>query len=215
MSLKKNTCCVQRTNMYFQAVNYLAHLYLSGNDTEVILGNFMADHLKGSERHQQRAEGIQKGIALHRHIDHYTDSHPIVAQSKGRVREAFGKYAPVIVDVFYDHFLAARWETYHPEPLDQFTQNAYHLLQKHAHHLPAGAQHMLPYMVKHDWLNGYAVIPGLQRVMEGMSRRSSFASGMENAPAFLEAHYHAFGNEFALFFPELRQSTEAFLAKMA
>lgn len=195
-------------------MNYLAHLYLSGNDTELLLGNFMADHLKGPERHQPQPDGIRKGIALHRHIDWYTDSHEVVAQSKARVRAKFGKYAPVIVDVFYDHFLAARWEAYHHESLTVFTKKSYHLLQTHEHRLPQGARHMLPYMIKYDWLNGYAVIPGLQRVMDGMSRRSSFASGMEKAPAFLEAHYEAFGAEFERFFPELQQSVEHFVNQM-
>lgn len=195
-------------------MNYLAHLYLSGTDTELLLGNFMADHLKGPERHQPQPLGIQKGIALHRHIDYFTDNHAVVAESKARVREQFGKYAPVIVDVFYDHFLAARWEVYHHESLAVFTQKSYQLLQTHEHRLPQGARHMLPYMIKYDWLNGYAVIPGLQRVMEGMSRRSRFASGMEKAPAFLEAHYEAFGVEFERFFPELQQSVRQFMDQM-
>ena len=194
-------------------MNYLAHLYLSGNDTELLLGNFMADHLKGPERHLPQPLGIQKGIALHRHIDHFTDSHDVVAQSKARVREQFGKYAPVIVDVFYDHFLAARWSEYHHQSLVQFTQNTYQLLQDHQHRLPEGARHMLPYMIRHDWLNGYALMPGLQRVMEGMSRRSRFASGMEKAPAFLEQHYDWFGDEFESFFPSLQQSVHQFLEK--
>lgn len=172
----------------------------------------MADHLKGAERHLPQPEGIRKGIALHRHIDQFTDNHAVVAQSKVRVREQFGKYAPVIVDVFYDHFLAARWESYHHESLATFSQNAYRLLQAHEHRLPQGARHMLPYMVRYDWLNGYAVLPGLQRVMEGMSRRSRFASGMEKAPDFLQEHYEAFGTEFELFFPQLVQSTEHFLS---
>lgn len=194
-------------------MNYLAHLYLSGSDTELILGNFMADHLKGAERHQVRSEKIQKGILLHRHIDSFTDNHPIVAESKARVRTQFGKYAPVIVDVFYDHFLAARWEKFHHESLHDFSSKAYALLQSQQHHLPTGAQYMLPYMIKHDWLNGYAVLSGVQRVMEGMNRRSNFISHMDKAPAFLMAHYEEFGAEFELFFPELRSSCADFLCQ--
>ncbi len=208
---KKNTFVVPITKPYLDYVNYLAHLYLSGDDTELLLGNFMADHLKGPERHQPQPVGIRKGIALHRHIDHFTDNHAVVAQSKARVREQFGKYAPVIVDVFYDHFLAARWQNYHHEPLALFSQNTYQLLQAHVHLLPQGARHMLPYMVRYDWLNGYAGIPGLQRVMEGMSRRARFASGMEKAPAYLQAHYEAFGEEFENFFPALQQHVQLFL----
>lgn len=194
-------------------MNYLAHLYLSGDDTALLLGNFMADHLKGPERHQLQPPGVQKGIALHRHIDHFTDTHPVVEQSKARVRSQFGKYAPVIVDVFYDHFLATDWQKYHPEPLPKFTHKTYALLQAHEQQLPQGARHMLPYMIRHDWLNGYALMPGLQRVMEGMSRRSRFDSGMEKAPAFLQLHYQAFGEEFNAFFPALQQSVQKFLSE--
>lgn len=192
-------------------MNYLAHLYLSGSDTEVMLGNFMADHLKGPERHHPRPEGVKKGIMLHRQIDEFTDSHPTVAQSKARVRTRFGKFAPVIVDVFYDHFLAARWENYHQESLYDFTSRAYALLQSNRQLLPQRAQHMLPYMIKHDWLNGYAAIEGIQSVMEGMNRRASFASDMDKAPAFLQEHYEAFGLEFELFFPALQVSARQFL----
>lgn len=196
-------------------MNYLAHLYLSGSDTEVMLGNFMADHLKGLERHQPRSEGIQKGILLHRHIDQFTDSHPIVAQSKTRVRTRFGKFAPVIVDVFYDHFLAAHWQNYHHQTLFDFTTWAYALLQMNVNQLPTSAQHMLPYMVKHDWLNGYAMLEGIQRVMEGMNRRARFVSDMDQAPSFLLEHYEAFGYEFELFFPDLQASVELFLKEYA
>lgn len=175
----------------------------------------MADHLKGAERHLHQPPGIRTGIALHRHIDTFTDQHPTVAQSKMRVRSAFGKYAPVIVDVFYDHFLASQWEVYHPQPLATFTQYAYAVLQAHEQRLPQGARHMLPFMVQHDWLNGYAILPGLQRVMEGMSRRSRFDSGMEKAPAFLLEHYDAFGREFALFFPELQESAAQYLKQLS
>ena len=85
-------------------MNYLAHLYLSGNNADLLLGNFIADHLKGADRKRIYPEAIKRGIALHRRIDTFTDAHPVVAESKVRVREQFGKYAPVIVDVFYDHF---------------------------------------------------------------------------------------------------------------
>lgn len=194
-------------------MNYLAHLYLSGNDPELLLGNFIADHLKGADRKRLYPEAVQRGIALHRSIDAFTDAHEIVAQSKQRVRNEFGKYAPVIVDVFYDHFLAANWQQYHPLPLAQYAQNTYAYLQERFADLPAGAQYMLPFMQQHDWLTGYAQLAGIERVMGGMSRRSKFDSRMHEAPALLQSAYPAFEQEFLAFFPELEGHVAGFLAQ--
>lgn len=193
-------------------MNYLAHLYLSGNDADLLLGNFIADHLKGADRKRLYPDSIQAGIALHRSIDTFTDAHPVVTESKQRVRVDFGKYAPVIVDVFYDHFLAANWGQYHPLPLTIYAQQTYALLQNRFDELPAGAQHMLPYMREHDWLSGYAHMGGIQRVMGGMSRRSKFESRMHEAPALLEQAYTAFEAEFNRFFPDLEAHVAAFKA---
>ena len=108
-------------------MNFLAHLYLSGNNKEVILGNFIADAVKGKELNRYK-EQVQVGIRLHRAIDTYTDKHPVVEKSKERLRGKYHKYAGVIVDMFYDHFLAANWNEYSNEPLNKFTSNAYRIL---------------------------------------------------------------------------------------
>src|SRR5688572_7860936 len=105
-------------------MNYLAHLYLSGNDQQRMIGNFIADHVKGKAIHDF-PEGIRDGIFLHRQIDQFTDSHPVVTESKIRLRGTFHKYAPVIVDVFYDHFLARDWTQYHHQSLEVFAEECY------------------------------------------------------------------------------------------
>ena len=191
-------------------MNYLAHLYLSGNNADLLLGNFIADHLKGEDRKRHYPQSIKQGIQLHRSIDTYTDAHTVVAESKNRVRAQFGKYAPVIVDVFYDHFLAANWQQYHEKPLQEYAQQTYSLLQNRFDELPAGAQYMLPHMRQHDWLSGYAHIAGIERVMSGMSRRSRFESRMHEAPALLESAYPAFEAEFNRFFPDLQAHVALF-----
>jgi len=193
-------------------MNYLAHLYLSGHTSDLMLGNFIADHLKGADRKRLYSQNVQAGIALHRSIDTFTDAHPVVTESKVRVRQQFGKYAPVIVDVFYDHFLAANWPNYHPLPLATYAANTYAYLQSRFEELPAGAQHMLPYMTQHDWLTGYAQLDGIQRVMGGMSRRSKFDSRMHEAPALLASAYADFEAEFNRFFPDLEAHVAAFRA---
>jgi acyl carrier protein phosphodiesterase len=90
-------------------MNFLAHLHLSGNNPNIMLGNFMGDFVKGKSYRQQYEPEIIKGIELHRSIDEFTDSHPVVTESKNRLRPTYRHYSGVIVDVFYDHFLAANW----------------------------------------------------------------------------------------------------------
>jgi len=192
-------------------VNYLAHLYLSGDDTALRLGNFIADHLKNRPVSYYPAD-IQRGIRLHHAIDAFTDSHGVVGQSKARLQPEFRKYAPVIVDVFYDHFLAKRWTDFHPVPLAEFSRSIYAEMNRQFELLPERAQGMLPFMEKYDWLTNYGQLEGIRRVMNGMSRRARFESGMERAPAALEAHMDAFGQEFDLFFPELQAYVADYLS---
>ena len=92
-------------------MNFLAHLFLSGEPGELMVGNFIADSVKGNAMNDF-SEGIQKGIILHRAIDTFTDSHNEMQKSKERLRPRYKKYAPVITDIFYDHFLAVNWQDY-------------------------------------------------------------------------------------------------------
>lgn len=184
-------------------MNYLAHLYLSGNDEQRMIGNFIADHVKGKAIHNF-PEGVKEGIFLHRRIDEFTDSHPVVAESKLRLRSTFHKYAPVIVDVFYDHFLARDWLTYHHQALPQFAAETYELLQRHDNLLPDRTRYMLGYMSSQNWLLHYSTVEGIHKALSGMARRTSFSSGMENAAEHLSLHYDEFGSEFNRFFADLR-----------
>lgn len=189
-------------------MNYLAHLYLSFNDPGIMIGNFIADHVKG--RTVNLYEGnIRKGIDLHRAIDQFTDSHPVTRMSKERLRPEFRKYAPVIVDIYYDHFLARDWSSYHHEPLPDFADKCYSLMKAHSAILPERTVYMLGFMESQNWLLKYAELEGLQRALTGLSRRTTFESNMQLAAAFLEKHYNDFEHEFERFFPELRLYVEA------
>lgn len=183
-------------------MNFLAHIYLSGDDEDILLGNFIADMVKGRQIDNFH-QGIVDGIMLHRKIDTFTDTHPIVDQSKMRLRNKYRLYAGVVVDMYYDHFLAKNWNDYSQYSLTRFVKEAYHVLLKNYFLLPVRAKNMLPYMVSSNWLLGYATLDNLQRFFEGMARRTPFKSGMENAVEDLKLHYEAFENEFRTFFPEL------------
>jgi acyl carrier protein phosphodiesterase len=185
-------------------MNFLSHLFLSGNAEHLIIGNFIADSVKGNAFNNYPAE-IQKGILLHRKIDTFTDTHHIVELSKQRLREKYKKYASVIVDVYYDHYLAANWADYSQENLGQYTQKIYSLIEQNNHHLPQKSVLFNNYMVKYDILVAYSRLQGIERVLKGMAYRTTFVSNMEYAINDLKEHYHLFENEFKLFFPELQK----------
>jgi acyl carrier protein phosphodiesterase len=184
-------------------MNYLAHLYLSGNNHEIMIGNFIADHVKGKQI-ELFDEEIVKGIKLHRLIDEFTDTHKVVEQSKIRLRSEFGKYSPVIVDVFYDHYLAIKWEQYHHEDLSLYADNFYTLLNNNHHRLPIRTQQMIQYMIPQNWLVNYQSIAGIDKTLTGMSKRTKFESKMDVAAIYLDRYYSEFENEFNEYFEELR-----------
>jgi acyl carrier protein phosphodiesterase len=183
-------------------MNCLAHLYLSGNDPDLKIGNFMADHIKGKAMNNYPAN-IRNGILLHRKIDFFTDHHPVVQQSKISLRPKFHKYAPVITDIFYDHFLAKNWDHYSTQPLKEYADEFYSLAAQYTGILPLRTQNMLRYMTAHNWLVSYASLDGIHKVLTGMSKRTAFDSGMEKAAQALRERYVEFESEFTVFFDEL------------
>ena len=183
-------------------MNFLAHIYLSGEMGDLMVGNFIGDFVKGKKFHDYSHQMV-KGIKLHREIDWYTDHHKIVDKSKDRLWKKYRHYAGVIIDMFYDHFLARDWYVYSSETLEEFTQKAYAVLMKKKNLLPENARYILYYMVKHDWLLAYQHIDGIERALLGMSRRTKFQSHMEKATQDLRADYQLFGEEFHEFFPEI------------
>ena len=185
-------------------MNFLSHLYLAGDSEGLIIGNYIADSVKGNALLDYTSE-IQKGIILHRKIDTFTDSHPIVEQSKQRLREKYKKYASVIVDIYYDHYLAINWNTYSDVSLRKFTQNMYKVILNNQAVLPTKSVHFTKYMLQHDILFAYSKLEGIEKVLSGMASRTSFQSNMEHAFHDLKEHYKLFDNEFNLFFPELKQ----------
>jgi acyl carrier protein phosphodiesterase len=192
-------------------MNFLAHLYLSGEDPEIMVGNFIGDFVRGRNVYDQFNYNIALGIELHRQIDEFTDSHPVVLESKKRLRAKYRHYAPVIVDVFYDHFLAMHWPSLHPHPLPDFATYAYAQLEKHEAILPERVLQMMPYMIQGNWLVNYAKTEGIHRALSGMSRRTPYESKMDEAVHDLEKYYEEFDKEFLLFFPELKQMSEVFI----
>lgn len=194
-------------------MNYLAHIYLSGDNDLVTIGNFIADGIKGKS-YKKHQKDIQIGILLHRHIDTYTDAHKTVRLSTKRLHKKYGHYSGIIVDILYDHFLAKNWSKYSDAPLDDYINTFYDSLEEYYEFLPLRIQKMIPFMIADNWLLSYASIDGISRVLDGMNRRTKNQSNMNEAVAELEEFYTEFEREFVSFFDELIWSSKEKLAEL-
>ena len=189
-------------------MNYLAHIYLSGDSEEIKVGNFIGDFVKGKQ-HQQYQEQVAFGIMLHRRIDSFTDQHSTVREFIQLLRPGYGKYAGVVADVFFDHFLAFNWTDYSVDSLHQFTKNAHAIFLSNFGLLPLPVKQFLPFLIYHKRLESYAKRETLFTVLEIMSRRTSLPANSEWAMQTLNQKYDQFEALFRSFFPELIDYVES------
>ena len=145
---------------------------------------------------------------MHRFIDEYMDNHTEVKKAKQRLYPHYGKYAAVIIDMYYDHILARNWSDFSPLKLNTFTTAAYKMLHSRRPIMPKRSLPTLDHMSANDWLSGYAQIHGMQKAFNGLSRRAKFDSKMEKATLQLEEDYEQLREEFHRYLPELMQELQ-------
>lgn len=184
-------------------MNFLAHLYLSGNNQELMLGNFIGDYVKGKQ-YEKYPPTVQKGILLHRKIDGFADSHPIVKTSANRFKESYGRYSSVVIDVVYDHYLAQLWNNYSDIPLHQFVSNTHQYFIKNYFKLPNRVKGFLPFLIKTRRLENYKNLEDIEQSLAIMARNTSLPDKSKEAIEVMELHYAALQTEFITFFDEIR-----------
>jgi len=190
-----------KLNSFF--INFLAHAYLSFNDPEILVGNMISDFVKGKKQFDF-PPGIQKGIALHRAIDTFTDAHETTRKAKEFFRPHYRLYAGAFVDVIFDHFLAAD-ETEFIEPsLHDFSLQVYSSLDKHEQWLPERFALMFPYMKEHNWLYNYRTRRGAGKSLGGVVRRAAYLTESETAFRLFEEHYQLLQLCYRHFWEELK-----------
>ena len=172
----------------------------------------MADSIKGSKHNSYPSE-IQKGILLHRQIDTATDAHPAFRQSTKRLHKNYGHYSGIIVDIFYDHFLAKNWSRFSNVPLNDYVQSFYKLLREKNEILPENIQKMTPIMIEGNWLLIYSELEGIDRVLGGMNRRTKNKSRMDKAGQELREFYSLFEADFELVMKDLQKLSFDFLSR--
>lgn len=189
-------------------MNYLAHLFLSGTEEGLMMGNFLADMLKKKET-DVLPEHFQKGIQLHRTIDHFTDNHVMVKKGVQRLYGNHRRYGAVLIDVFYDYILSQNWTLYSDIPLDEFANEVYSVLLNNTDNVPARTKNIIEGMVENDWLVKYSHLDGIQKTINRIKKRASHPEYFEKALTSLDKDYDLLKNEFHSFFPEII----AFLSK--
>jgi acyl carrier protein phosphodiesterase len=209
-------------------MNHLAHFFLSGDNEDLAIGNFVADFISNREL-PQFTEGVKRGIMLHREIDAFTDAHPVVKQSTKRLHPFHHKYSPVIVDIYYDFLLAKNWKKYaigDPFPtksgfrtstvwnadLRNFVDQIYNLLTTRHLELPLKLRNRLSRMIADDWLMRYSTYEGLHRAFLMIEKHAAFPGNFGNAATHLEMYLEAFDAEFNAFFPDLQKHVKQVMA---
>lgn len=188
-------------------MNWLAHVFLSEPDVEFRLGNLLADIVKGPARIGM-SPGFLRGAERHKAIDAFTDSHPIVRRSRARIGSEQRRFSAVLVDVFYDHFIALHWDQYSCVSLDAFTAGFYADVRTSSVALPEPAQAVIDRIIRHDLLGGYRQVEGVERSLRRLSMRLAarwhreFA--LEKGVSDLLLQHAEFARDFDGFFPELQ-----------
>ena len=184
-------------------MNFLAHLLLSQeDDAETRLGNMLADFVKGPAR-KRLSPAMRKGIELHQLIDGFTDTHPVFFRSKDRISEPNRRFAAVLIDLFYDHFLSLLWDDYCDTPRDKMIGDFYAELPPVLEKLPSRAAFALRLMTKQDWLSSYDRIEGIELALARMSRRLDRPGLLEPCARELVDNHAALEADFTTYFPDL------------
>lgn len=187
-------------------MNWLAHLLLSEPNVESRLGNLLADIVKGTARQELNLH-LQRGIACHQVIDRFTDNHIVVQRSKERINSSYRRFAGVLVDIFYDHFLAKNWSQYSHVSLDEFTAEIYQSFRAYQGQIPPIVREIITRVAAEDWLGSYRTVSGVEitllRISRRLSRRRNRHFSLTPAINELITHYDALEYDFQEFFPQL------------
>ncbi|WP_107669617.1 ACP phosphodiesterase [Cyanothece sp. BG0011] len=191
-------------------MNYLAHLLLAENTPDSRIGNLLGDFVKGriDQENSPYSPGIIKGIRTHFKVDAFTDTHEVFKQSKKRIYSSQGRFSGVLIDVFYDHFLAKNWDLFSSEKLETFADNIYIILQKNYYLLPEKLQLILPRIILENWLVSYQKTEGIQQTCQRLGRRIKRPNHFAIAHHDLQQNYPELERDFFSFFPQLVKYVE-------
>ena len=196
-------------------MNFLAHLFLSGEKDGVIMGDFVGDFVKGRLTDEKTANWNPEyvvGLKLHRFIDMFTDSHPVVREAKAKNAETYGRISGIILDIYFDYFLARYFDEFSTESLWVYSHRLYSVIEKNGYLIPEAMVPMARGMIRQDWLNSYESLEGIDLTFERMSRRAAFMVLIKDAGQELRKNEEFYFDKFRIFFPELQQQAAQFVS---
>ncbi len=190
-------------------MNFLFHMLLSGNDEQLLVGNFMGDFVKGhlQERFSPR---ICQGVALHRRIDSYAGNHPLFRQSRQRISPDYGLYRGVMVDMFYDYYLFNDWSIWCQEPLSDYLARSRTVIEKHRDCLPEEMHRLVP-IIFEELLPSYGTVEGIGSALSRLSRRVTRSNPLNGSEAELLCHHEGLQSDFREFIPEIFHFTSGII----
>ncbi len=198
-------------------MNYLAHLHLASLADSSLVGNLMADFVRG-DPDRQFPGAVAAGIRMHRRIDVLTDAHPQVKAAKGLFSGDYRRVAPIALDVVWDHFLARHWSRFEPNlPLRQFILGAESIIAPALPGTPHEFQSLNGFLWRERWLERYVELGFLERVLAGMASRRPRLIALSGIFIEIEQHYSALEEGFGRLYPDLMRIavTGAYLAPVA
>lgn len=191
-------------------MNFLAHFHLSGENETIAIGNFLGDFIRGTKP-EDLAPLLQKGIKLHRFIDEYTDSHPLVKKTNALLLPHFRKYTPVVSDVYFDYFLAHHFKDYSEVSLRDYTHQIYDMMLRHKSEMTQRASRFYDFMIERDIFYEYGNKRGMQHVFNGLASRAKFESNMLDGVKILTQYESELYELFTGFYPDLQKASAAYL----
>jgi acyl carrier protein phosphodiesterase len=183
-------------------MNYLAHLFLADDSDEFLIGSFLGDFVKGAVD-DRYSEEITRGIIFHRKIDTYADAHERTVASRNLFKPERRRFAGIIVDICYDHFLAKHWPNYSDIKLSAFISYVYETLQTYYEILPERLKYILPRMIKQNWLESYQTIDGVEITLNRISKRITKENSLKGSIEEIRLNYNALEKNFLDFLPDL------------
>ena len=191
-------------------MNYLAHIILSGNNKELLYGNFIGDGVKG-KAYLEYENDIRKGILLHRYIDYFTDNHPVYLKSKRRFYGKVNKLSGVVTDMLYDYLLWENWSNHYSISPSGFINEAYTVLDQREHEMPNKIRMMYYYMRKQDWLNWYSHLAGIEKAILALSSRVGIPLDIKEFHLVFQENSQQFHEEFNAFYMDIKSGVNEFI----
>lgn len=196
-------------------MNYLAHLHIACSTKSSFVGNFLGDFVKGNPD-GQFSQGIVQGIRLHRFVDSYTDQHPIVKSLKPLFSGELRRFAPIALDMFWDHCLAKYWDQFHYDSLTSFCQQAELKIkvesQLEAHLLPARFIKVSQLVWQQSWFESYREMDNIHFALQRMALRSPRMAALGKCGEALSENYEFFLQQFFVLYPDILERARLFIA---